>query len=154
MIIREASIVPIEKPAFVHIIYIHQRWKIADFGTTSEGTSKELSPSTERRGTAVYRGPELLGEEGGYNSKTDIWAFGCIAYEFCTKRKAFSGDWETLSYKLSAGSPRKAVFQFPPNFREGNAVKLAKAVCTHCVDETLELSWHARPSATRLLKVL
>ena len=47
----------------------------------------------------MYRGPELLDEDSGYTNKTDIWAFGCIAYELCTKKKAFASDWATREYK-------------------------------------------------------
>ena len=29
-----------------------------------------------------------------YNSKTDIWALGCVFYELCTNDLAFKGDTE------------------------------------------------------------
>lgn len=71
--------------------YLDLRWKITDFGATSEGTSKRLSTTSSRRGTVVYSAPEVLGEDG-YNSKSDIWAFGCIVYKLFTKEKAFRSD--------------------------------------------------------------
>lgn len=72
--------------------YIHQRWKIADFGFTAQGSSRRLTPTETSRGTPVYRAPELLEENGGYHASSDIWAFGCIAYELLTGEKAFLLD--------------------------------------------------------------
>ena len=128
---------------------IHQRWKIADFGTTSEGTSQHLSPTLSSRGTAVYRGPEVI-QERGYNSKSDIWAFGCIAYELFGKEKAFRGDWETVQYR---GSTPKRVFRgliWP----SGDVAQLAKDLSQSCVDKTLRYSWRDRTSAKEILETL
>src|SRR5271169_5863141 len=68
-----------------------QRWKIADFRCTAEGTPKRLMTTTSRRGTSRYQAPEILSDNayGHYNTKTDIWAFGCIVYELCTKQPEF-----------------------------------------------------------------
>lgn len=41
-------------------------------------------------GTPSYMSPELC-EGRRYNEKSDMWAFGCIAYELCTKRRPFEG---------------------------------------------------------------
>ena len=41
-------------------------------------------------GTLYYCSPEVCKGEP-FNQKTDIWAFGCIIYEMCMKRKAFDG---------------------------------------------------------------
>lgn len=41
-------------------------------------------------GTCNYLAPELCnGNE--YNSKTDIWALGCVLYELCAMERMFSG---------------------------------------------------------------
>ena len=125
--------------------------QIADFGTVSEGVTKCLSHTTSRRGTDVYRGPELLSEEGGYSKKTDMWSFGCVTYELCTKKKAFTSDWATMEYKNSGGNSRKAIFEFPQDWKLD---KRAKIISDACVAETLQLSWNTRPSATELLKLL
>ena len=134
--------------------YVHQRWKIADFGTTSEGTSRKLSQTTAARGTAVYRAPELLAEDGGYHSKSDIWAFGCIAYEFCTKRKAFAGDFEVREYRHSAEHSPKMIFDGSGSSLGGEAAKLAWEASQKCVDDSLRYTWDKRPSASDLLNVL
>ena len=74
-----------------------QAWKIADFGLTSEGTSKRAHTTRYAQGTPSYRSPELI-EDFKYTNKVDIWAIGCILYELIFKKKAFSGDGAVLRY--------------------------------------------------------
>lgn len=66
-------------------------WKIADFGLTSEGTSKRALETYYSRGTPCYRSPELL-IDGNFNNKSDIWALGCVFYELLFRKKAFCSD--------------------------------------------------------------
>ena len=42
-------------------------------------------------GTPYYMSPEVCKSEP-YTSKSDVWALGCILYELCTLRHAFSAD--------------------------------------------------------------
>ena len=39
-----------------------------------------------------------------YTNKVDIWGLGCILYELCTARKAFSDDWSIMNYALGSVS--------------------------------------------------
>ena len=73
-------------------------WKIADFGTASEATSKKFNTTQFSRGTSSYRAPEVLKENAKYNNKVDIWAFGCILYELSTGQKLFPNDWAVMEY--------------------------------------------------------
>jgi serine/threonine protein kinase len=68
-------------------------WKIGDFGTTTEGTSKRLIPTPQQRGTRAYMPPEILRdpERAMFNNKTDIWALGCIMWEMMFGEKLFNG---------------------------------------------------------------
>lgn len=130
--------------------YIHQRWKIADFGAAAEGSSKKLLVTSNCRGTDLYRAPEVI-EHGKYNRKSDIWAFGCTAYELFTKDKAFKGDWETMFYeKVEDSSPKRVSCNWPP----GDAVELAKDLSKICVDDTLRVQWKDRPSVTEIRNVI
>ena len=67
-------------------------WKVADFGITTAGTSKNLIATNNQRGTLHYLAPEIILCEPGvpsYTNKVDIWSLGAILYELCTGRKAF-----------------------------------------------------------------
>jgi serine/threonine protein kinase len=71
-------------------------WKITDFGTATEATSKHFNTTRYSRGTACYRAPELIREDPKFNNKVDIWALGCILYELSTGCKLFSGDFAVI----------------------------------------------------------
>jgi NIMA (never in mitosis gene a)-related kinase len=52
-------------------------------------------------GTLFYLSPEVCKGEP-FNTKTDIWALGCILYEMCTNRKPFDGlSDENLKTKIT-----------------------------------------------------
>jgi serine/threonine protein kinase len=76
-------------------------WKIADFGITSPGTSKGRFSTVYSRGTPSYRAPELLAESPRFNSRSDIWALGCILFEMATKEKAFTEDYSVREFAIS-----------------------------------------------------
>ena len=118
--------------------YIHRRWKIADFGVTSEATSKNLVATSKRWGTSGYRAPEVL-ENNSFNTKSDIWAFGCIAFQLCTKEKPFREDWEVMDYARSSRSLSKEIFS--GNWPLCEAGEVAKAIWKSCVDNTLDFLW-------------
>ena len=72
-------------------------WKLADFGSAAEGTSKHLNTTRWSRGTACYRAPEVV-TDGRYDTKADIFALGCVIYEILTGLKLFSDDWAVHEY--------------------------------------------------------
>jgi len=63
--------------------------KLGDFGIARvlDGTHDS---SNTFAGTPYYMSPEALGREG-YSAKADVWSLGCIIYEMCTLKQAFSG---------------------------------------------------------------
>jgi serine/threonine protein kinase len=79
------------------------RWKIADFGLTSEGTSDTLVHTSYARGKPGYRAPELLGEPENrvYNNKVDLWSLGCIIYELFTGKRPFADDFAVREFRSS-----------------------------------------------------
>jgi serine/threonine protein kinase len=89
------------------VLYSHGEacWKLTDFGTTSEATSKQLCTTRYSRGTAGYRAPEIIADEARFNNKSDIFSAGCILYELCTGVKLFSNDFAIHAYANSLGPP-------------------------------------------------
>ncbi|XP_049865960.1 serine/threonine-protein kinase Nek8-like [Pectinophora gossypiella] len=65
--------------------------KIGDFGISKMLASAKKTCTVI--GTPYYLAPELC-EGQPYDSKSDIWALGCLLYEMCTHKRAF--DSETL----------------------------------------------------------
>jgi hypothetical protein len=79
-------------------------WKLADFGLSTDGTSKSYVTTHYGYGTPGYRAPELLmDDEMKYTNKVDIWATGCILYELATGKRLFYNDWEIFAYHSSNG---------------------------------------------------
>lgn len=125
-------------------------WRVADFGTSSEATSKKLNTTRDARGTACYRAPEVI-LSGAYNNKTDIWALGCILFELCTGAKAFLGDWGVLGYAKGQTDDSPSLFPVEltskhnsPIFYDGLQVQIRAM---------LQSEPQGRPSAEKLLLV-
>src|SRR5271155_3681264 len=123
------------------VLFKDSVWKIADFGLTSTGTSNRLVTTSAARGKECYRAPELLQDEqsGHYNNKSDMWSFGCIAFELFTDRKAFRNDFETWQFGANKRSPKmyfKGLDGLPKYYFSG----------------LLEVNPDKRPSARTLLK--
>lgn len=115
-------------------------WKIADFGLMSEGTSAAAVPTTLSRGKDGYRAPEVL-SNSSYNNKVDIWAFGCILFELCVGKKAFSSDWAALDHWKSKKSVKVDI---------GDAAGPIGAQLQTMISAMLDLDPAKRPSAALL----
>ena len=75
--------------------------KIGDLGVAK--IIKNQTKSNTILGTPFYMSPELC-EGKPYNSKTDIWALGCILYELCSLQKPFSAfNQAALGMKIIEG---------------------------------------------------
>ena len=96
----------VSSPGYLLMVVLYSRkdsvWKLADFGFTSEGTSRSFVYSASGRGTPGYRAPELLSDTSStFTNKVDIWSMGCILYELAVGRKAFISDWTVFTYTSS-----------------------------------------------------
>lgn len=69
----------------------HGVWKIGDFGFTVTGGSQPRD-SSQQRGTAGYRAPELL-RNNQYSYKVDVWGLGCLFFEILFRKRAFLDDY-------------------------------------------------------------
>jgi len=59
----------------------------------SEGIAKELGATNLANtmvGTPCYLSPEIC-DNKPYDGKSDIWALGCVLYELCALKNAFTG---------------------------------------------------------------
>ncbi|CAK1553580.1 unnamed protein product [Leptosia nina] len=63
--------------------------KIGDFGISKMLASAKKTSTVI--GTPYYLAPELC-EGKPYDTKSDIWALGCLLYEMCTHRRAFDSE--------------------------------------------------------------
>ncbi|XP_063681185.1 3-phosphoinositide-dependent protein kinase 1-like [Bolinopsis microptera] len=85
---------------------------------TDFGTAGTVTAENQRRksfvGTAQYVAPELLGEGEKYTCKeSDLWAVGCVLYQFISGKFPFRGsnDWaifqivKKCEYKFEEGFP-------------------------------------------------
>ncbi|XP_022126242.2 serine/threonine-protein kinase Nek8-like [Pieris rapae] len=63
--------------------------KIGDFGISKMLASAKKTSTVI--GTPYYLAPELC-EGKPYDTKSDIWALGCLLYEMCTHKRAFDAE--------------------------------------------------------------
>lgn len=130
------------------VLYSCQKsvWKLADFGLSTEGSSKSAQVTQYARGTPGYRAPELVVSDGKptYTNKVDIWSMGCILYELATGTRAFNNDWVVVEHRYEGKS--KAVIindTFDAN---------SKNIITEIIVEMLQIQPSARPSTSVLSK--
>jgi hypothetical protein len=116
-------------------------WKLADFGLSTEATSKGARPTLFAKGTTSYRAPELLKEEPTFTNKVDIWALGCVIHELATGKSAFLADWAVQQYSFER-SPIAIEFPWLPKF-------LQHSVSVN-INGLLNRDWKGRPSATNV----
>lgn len=106
---------------------------------------QRLGYHQSRRGTASYRAPEVL--EYKSNSRTDIFALGCIIVEIISTRKLFCGDGAVHSYAQKG----KPIFpdQWPATTPGSRLHDLGELTST-----LLSVEPRERPGATEILNQL
>jgi NIMA (never in mitosis gene a)-related kinase len=100
--------------------------KLGDFGI-----AKILNSQTEFAntviGTPYYLSPELC-EDKPYNSKSDVWALGCVLYEVTTLKHAFNGqNLPALVLKILKGKYPPIPEQYSDNLKRLIARTLSKS---------------------------
>ncbi|KAL0481107.1 hypothetical protein AKO1_012887 [Acrasis kona] len=100
--------------------------KLGDFGI-----AKILNSQTEFAntviGTPYYLSPELC-EDKPYNSKSDVWALGCVLYEVTTLKHAFNGqNLPSLVLKILKGNYPPIPAQYSDNLKNLIARALNKS---------------------------
>uniref|UniRef100_A0A3B4TBN1 non-specific serine/threonine protein kinase n=1 Tax=Seriola dumerili TaxID=41447 RepID=A0A3B4TBN1_SERDU len=64
---------------------------LGDFGKIHEISKRTQSTTMSNVLEIKYLPPEVF-TEGTYDAKSDIWSVGCILYELCTQKPAFSAE--------------------------------------------------------------
>lgn len=113
--------------------------KLGDFGISRvmEGTEDFATTVT---GTPYYMAPEVCTNQP-YTYKSDVWSLGCVMYELCTLRHAFSAESLLgLLYQIVQGT-------FPPIPEQ-----LYDGGLRHLVYAMLSKQSSVRPFASDLLR--
>src|SRR5947207_12694732 len=74
-------------------------WKLADFGSASKATSRNLNTTHYRRGTDGYRAPEMLDYKAHFNNKANIFASDVLRTNY-NRQKLFNNEWAVREYSL------------------------------------------------------
>ncbi|XP_038604152.1 serine/threonine-protein kinase Nek6-like isoform X2 [Tachyglossus aculeatus] len=111
--------------------------RLGDFGI-SKVMSGTLDMASTFVGTPMYLSPELC-QDVPYSTKSDIWALGCLLFEMCALKPAFSAtNLVSLFYKIVRGQ-QEAV----PGCYSATLSSLLSSI--------LHKSPEGRPSASQLL---
>ncbi|KAM6923967.1 uncharacterized protein FYW49_006395 [Xenentodon cancila] len=106
---------------------------LGEFGKIHE------TSTTNSNETINHLPPELF-TNGTYDSKSDIWSLGCILYELCTKKPAFSAETPTrLMPKIIGGPCPTLPEDFSPELRE-------------LLNDMLQKDPDERPTASEILE--
>ncbi|XP_049902299.1 serine/threonine-protein kinase Nek11 isoform X1 [Epinephelus moara] len=112
--------------------------KIGDFGVSCL-LMGSCDLATTFTGTPFYMSPEVLNHQG-YDSKSDIWALGCLLYEMCSLTHAFQGpNFLSVVMKIVQGET--------PTLPSGYSEDLNSVM-----QRMLQKQPASRPSAAELLK--
>ncbi|XP_041798752.1 serine/threonine-protein kinase Nek11 isoform X2 [Chelmon rostratus] len=112
--------------------------KIGDFGVSCL-LMGSCDLATTFTGTPCYMSPEVLNHQG-YDSKSDVWALGCLLYEMCSLTHAFQGpNFLSVVMKIVEGET--------PTLPAGYSQDLNSVLL-----RMLQKPPASRPSAVQLLK--
>ncbi|XP_064883732.1 serine/threonine-protein kinase Nek11 isoform X2 [Oncorhynchus nerka] len=131
--------------------------KIGDFGVSCL-LMGSCDLATTFTGTPYYMSPEVLNHHG-YDSKSDIWAIGCILYEMCCLSHAFEGhnflsvvmkivEGETprltARYSLELNTLMQRMLEKTPSSR----LSAAEALKTKFIEDSMQILKHKFCSLT------
>ena len=86
---------------------------LLDFGLARKISSTYIGKTDA--GTCNYQGPEYHDDDGEIvDFKGDIWSLGCILFNLCTGKDAFTGrNVRDLKYKIKSGFKGKINDYYP-----------------------------------------
>ena len=93
-------------------------------------------------GTPAYMAPETLEDIPSYNHKADLWSMGCVFYEMCTLKRAFSGGRKSIIEKISSG-------QYEP--AQDDAVRDHQFLLVEIIPKLIDLNPNRRINAETII---
>ncbi|KAJ3134379.1 G2-specific serine/threonine protein kinase [Irineochytrium annulatum] len=116
-----------------------QNVKLGDFGLSRVIENPELEFAKTYVGTPFYMSPEIV-NESAYNTKSDVWALGCLIYELCTLEPPFQAKTQAaLSAKIRQGRFQQLPSQYSDDLN-------------YVIRAMLTINQAKRPSANDVLK--
>ncbi|TPX43422.1 hypothetical protein SeMB42_g04366 [Synchytrium endobioticum] len=117
-----------------------QNAKLGDFGLSRVVDCPESEFARTYVGTPFYMSPELM-NESSYNTKSDVWALGCLCYELAALEPPFQAKTQAgLALKIKQGRIPPLPPQYSPDLNR-------------CIQAMLHVNHLKRPSAADLLRV-
>ncbi|KAL0985311.1 hypothetical protein UPYG_G00155330 [Umbra pygmaea] len=131
--------------------------KIGDFGVSCL-LMGSCDLATTFTGTPYYMSPEVLNHQG-YDSKSDIWAIGCVLYEMCCLSHAFEGhtflsvvmkvvEGETPTLPARYSLELNAVLQRMLEKKPSSRLSAAEALKTKYIEDSMQSMKHKFCSQT------
>ena len=115
--------------------------KLGDFGLSRVVGDPNSDFARTYVGTPFYMSPELV-NESSYNSKSDIWALGCLIYELCTLEPPFQAKTQAgLQLRIRQGK----VDDLPSQYYSRELSRVIKAM--------LNVHQEKRPSTLDVMKL-
>ena len=136
------------------------RVKLCDFGLSKSLILKRNTPKTS---TLWYRAPENLAQLKEYSPNIDIWALGCVIYEYCNDEVLFEGNNSKdtlLKIMRSLGTISKEDsrylkldrYKFPKHLRKYPLIPIKDPKLQKLMLRCLTINPKNRPSAIELLQ--
>lgn len=133
---------------------------VCDFGLSKALMLKRNTPKTS---TLWYRAPENLAQLKEYTTKIDIWAIGCVIYEYCNDEVLFEGNAtkDTLLKVLRTLGPvdeddlrrlRLDKSKLPPKWRKYPMIPIKDKQLQTLMFKCLTINPDKRPTAVELLQ--
>ncbi|XP_041799978.1 serine/threonine-protein kinase Nek8-like [Chelmon rostratus] len=112
----------IHEKGLLHKNLTPQNIYLTEFGTLCLGglwkIDRNSNLNTETHGVINYLAPEVF-TQSRYDSKSEMWSVGCILYELCTQKLAFSaGTTVDLISKIRSGANPHLQDKWSSEFRE------------------------------------